>query len=361
MRKFISQAFATIASTTAVAQVAEDWNPQVYNAIKWTAENQGNTTIEYTSSQGITRVPMAYHGGVDWDESGEITEKNKKRFTQWVHNYLPSDYCGPIVIDYERPWWKAINAPSIMPERLQEILSVYREGIIFAQSTLPNAQWGYWGLPTLRNTSDNWLNQGLSLEQLTSQSSALYPAIYDSNPGSTQAKSTKEHITHALKLANGAIPVYAFAFPRFTGQGGDHSLFIPPKEFLEQVNAAMRAVWVDQNGIQHRIKGIILWDSYKYTVVAQWDALDKKHKYYFELLQALTKAWRNSMAGKQVETGLTGLPVCQFALPEPQNSGDVIADQRGTSEELQTKIPEAPQLENDRVSSGRIRENRISE
>ena len=67
------------------------------------------------------------------------------------------------------------------------------------------------------------------------------------------------------------------------------------------------------------------------------------------------------MAGKQVETGLTGLPVCQFALPEPQNSGDVIADQRGTSEELQTKIPEAPQLENDRVSSGRIRENRISE
>jgi len=52
--------------TTAIA----DWNPTVYNAIKWTAPNQGQATIVYTTNQGIPRVPMAFNGGVDTNAYG---------------------------------------------------------------------------------------------------------------------------------------------------------------------------------------------------------------------------------------------------------------------------------------------------
>ncbi|MBC8200844.1 MAG: hypothetical protein H8E86_02265 [Planctomycetes bacterium] len=338
-----------------------DWDPQVYNAIKWTAPNQGTDTIAYTSAQGITRLPMAYHGGVDRDESGEISQKNIERFTSWVQETLPADYCGPVVMDYENPWWNELNAPSISIERLQEILSVYAEGLRVAKGTLPQAQWGYWGIPTLRNTSEKWRSQGLSLAQLISQCNALYPDIYDSTPGSSQTKSTTEHISKVLELANGEIPVYIYTFPRFTGQGGDHSLFIPDKEFLAQVNAAMRAVWVDANNVQHRIQGIIVWDSYKYSDSTKWGELDKKHKYYFELLQALTAAWKKAMQGVDVQTSIGGNPLCQYALSEPQNSGATLENQVGATEELPQKLSDVPLIENDRISGSRIRNNRVTE
>jgi len=360
--KSIQLLTATLVVATLFTSVSSaDWSPQCYNAVKWTAPDQGQNTIAYTSAQGITRVPMAYHGGVDRDESGEISQKNIERFSAWVQETLPSEYCGPVVMDYESPWWGELNAQSISPEKLQEILSVYTKGVRVAKGTMPQAQWGYWGLPTLRNTNEKWLGQGLSIEELTTQCAALYPDIYDSTPNSSQAKSTRKHISRALELANGEIPVYVYTFPRFTGQGGDHSLFIPDKEFLAQANAAMQAVWVDANGVQHRIQGIILWDSYKYSDSSNWSELDKKHKYYFELLQALTTAWKNAMQGKDVQTSVSGLPFCQYALPEPKNSGNTLINQVGAKEELPHKISDAPLLENDRVSGDRIRSNRITE
>ncbi|HIB51358.1 MAG TPA: hypothetical protein EYO40_08850 [Phycisphaerales bacterium] len=136
--------------------VQSDWSPQVYNAIKWTAPNQGQLTIDYTSNEGISRVPIAYHGGVDMDASGEITDKNILAFKQWVEQQIPQNYCGPIVLDYEQPWWKELRAQSILPERLHEILSVYIQGMDIAKQTRPDAQWGYWGIPGLRHTTARW-------------------------------------------------------------------------------------------------------------------------------------------------------------------------------------------------------------
>jgi hypothetical protein len=304
---------------------------------------------------------MAYHGGVDTNASGEISDKNKERFANWAQERLPSNYCGPVVMDYEHPWWPELGAKEMTPTRLEEILSVYIEGEQVALDVLPNAQWGYWGLPLRRNTTDSWLNQGLSLEPLISQCSALYPDIYDSNRGQDNSKQAKRHIETVLKEAAGRIPVYAFVSPRFTGEGGDHSHFIPDDVFLRHVNAAMQAVWIDDNGTQHRIQGIILWDAYGYTPESEWEELDKQHTYYFELLQALVNAWKKAMVGVTVDVGLEGDRGCQYGLPEPSNSESAIDDAplQNTGRMHDDRIREKPAIENDRVPSGRIKDDRI--
>ena len=303
---------------------------------------------------------MAYHGGVDTNASGEITDKNIEKFTAWVHTYLPEDYCGPVVMDYEQPWWKELLAKEISEEHLQEILSVYIEGIQIARTIEPNAQWGYWGLPALRNTSKRWLDQGLSMESLFSQCGALYPDVYNCTPGNDRSENTQRHIETVLEQAAGRMPVYAFASVRYCGKEVDHSDFIPDEIFLRQVNAALKAKWTDENGVQHRIKGIILWDAYGFSPESEWKELDKKHKHYFELLQALSKAWGKSMVGKNVTTGPTAPLSCKYGLPEPSNSGGAIYDeslQGHTTRIHSTKIREKS-TENDRIPSGRIRGDR---
>jgi len=332
-----------------------DWNPQVYNAIKWTAPNQGRTTIAYTTSVGITRVPMAYHGGVDANASGEITEQNISHFKQWVLERLPSGYCGPVVMDYEQPWWHTLGAKTITQDSLQEIISVYGESMQIAKNTLPDAQWGFWGLPLLRNTGEKWKAQGVSLDPLLKQCNGLYPDIYDSSRGEDTSARAQRHIESVLKSAAGQIPVYAFVSPRFTGEGKDHSYFIPDDVFLRHVNGAMKAAWTDATGQVHKIQGIILWDAYGYTPEAGWDDLDTKHAYYFQLMQALVEAWEKSMVGVSVETNVVHLPNCKYALPEPKNSETAIDDaplQRPSQNNFQNR--ERSNLESERIPSGRI-------
>jgi len=359
------QIFITLTAVSVQFQLhaAADWSPKVYNAIKWTAPDQGKQTISYTTSVGITRIPMAYHGGVDTNASGEITEQNIQKFTNWTEEKIPRDYCGPIVMDYEQPWWKLLGQKTILPEQLQEIVQVYSQGVEVAKGILPNAQWGYWGLPLKRNTSDQWLNQGNTLEPLLTQCGALYPDVYDANRGRDTSAQAQKHIERVLEEARGKIPVYVFVSPRFTGEGGDHSNFIPDETFLKHVNGAMKAKWVDASGIQHRIQGVILWDAYGYTEESQWDELDTKHKYYFQLLQALVSAWEKSMAGLQIETGLPTNPICQYGLPEPINSKNAIDDAPIHMTEQSSPQQESNKrnAESDRVSSGRINSNRITE
>jgi hypothetical protein len=358
MSNFQLHFFVFLTTFSMVESTLASWTPQVYNAIKWTAPNQDQETIAFTTNQGITRVPIIYHGGVDRDESGTITDQNIDRFSQWVREHLAIDYCGPIVMDYEHPWWKELSAKSITPKRLDEILSIYTKGIRVAGDVLPSAQWGYWGLPLLRQTTQKWLDQGLSLEPLISHCSALYPDIYDSNMKGDSAPLIEKHISKVLELAGGRIPVYVFVSPRFTGQGGDHSFFVPNDVFLKQTNAAMKAVWVDEDGVQHKIQGLILWDTYKFSPESDWKELDQKHKYYFELLQALVKAWEMETQGTEVNTGLSTSSLCQYALPEPTNSVSELKS-RSQSTEENTRV--RPEKESDRVGSGRIRGNRVKE
>lgn len=357
--KIVVIAFFTV--SIAFDSVRGDWDPKVYNSIKWTEPNQGQQTIEYTTIYGITRVPLAYNGGIDRNADGNYSNRDIEQFTLWVRSELPQDYCGPMVIDYEQPWRKELSQKILAPERLQEILSVYIEGMNIARGLLPSAQWGYWGMPLLRNTSKRWQDQGLSLQPLTSQCAALYPDIYDASRGTEQLSQTKNHITKVLELAQGQIPVYVFVSPRFAGEGGDRSYFVPDDVFLRRVNAAMQAVWVDEDGLQHKIQGVILWDTYSFSPEEAWESLDEKHTYYFELLQSLVTAWKKSMVGVQIATGLPDSTACQYGLSEPQNSADTLSRTSPSSKNDKEKNREVPRMENERIQSDRVTGNRVTE
>ena len=117
----------------------------------------------------------------------------------------------------------------------------------------------------------------------------------------------------------------------------------------------MQASWSDESGTLHKIQGVVLWDTYNFSHETEWDELDEKHTYYFELLQALVSAWTEASQGISVDTCMNEMQVCQFGLPEPKNSADVLpqwSQMRGKPNE------EVLQIENERVPSGRVPSHR---
>ena len=351
MKSIIFQ-FPLLLSLLCSSVTRADWNPIVLNAIKWTSNNQDIQSIRYTQNEGILRLPMKYYGGIDTNVDGIISEKEITNFNEWVQQHIPEDYCGPIALDYEKPWWKELRAETISQERLNELITVYVKGLRIAKSTRPKAQWGYFGLPARRNTTNKWLERGLSLEPIISSSNALYPSIYNCKPGIDITRSVEEHVSKILEEAAGQIPVYVFVSPRYCGQGDDKSMFIPDDVFLHHTNAAMRASWTDADGIPHRIRGLVLWDGYEYTNAEEWGELDLRHERYFKLLHALVNAWKKAMTGKLVIDAPMILATCEGGLPEPQNSGDDF-NVRGT------RMTIINQLNDDRVRDDRLGNERI--
>ncbi|HIB51357.1 MAG TPA: hypothetical protein EYO40_08845 [Phycisphaerales bacterium] len=184
----------------------------------------------------------------------------------------------------------------------------------------------------------------------------MYPEVYDCSKGEDLSKQVERHISTVLKEAAGNVPVYVFVSPRYCGENGDRSNFIPDKEFLRQANAALKACWIDANGVQHRIKGIILWDTYGYTESSAWLELDQKHQRHFELLQALVLAWKKSMAGTVVVVEPESSVPCKYGLAEPRNSAATL-DVKTTKEQeaLQNeKRVDGDRVKNERVPSGRV-------
>ncbi len=330
--------------------VQTDWKPEIYNGIKWTEPNQGKETIAYAKSQGITRVPLAYHGGVDTNASGKISQENIEQFSQWVNRNIPLGYEGPVVLDYEAPWWTELRAPTISKSRLHEICDVYREGLRIAKSLRPSAQWGYWGLPSVRHTTQDWLHQGLSISPILNDSNAIYPEVYDCNKNVTAYSKVQDHIETALKQTGGKRPVYVFVSPRYCGENKDRSQFVPDDDFLHHVNAALQASWTSPEGDVYKVQGLILWDAYGYTSRDKWTELDIKHTKYFELLIALSNAWKNSMKGTVIKTGNEQNPLRKYGLHKTDNSRDAIDSPQNKPQKSENKSDLAP---SERVPSGR--------
>ncbi len=329
------------------------WKPEIYNGIKWTEPNQGAETIAFTNAQGITRVPLAYHGGVDINASGEITQDNIEQFSKWVNRNIPIGYEGPVVLDYEAPWWIELRAKTITKPRLHEICTVYQEGLRVAKSLRPLAQWGYWGLPSVRHTTQEWLDQGLSISPISNDSNAIYPEVYDCNKDSTAYGKVQEHIETALKQAGGMRPVYVFVSPRYCGENKDRSHFIPDDDFLHHVNAVLQASWTNGEGEVYKVQGLILWDAYGYTSRDDWAELDMKHTKYFELLVALSNAWKESMKNAVINTGNEEHPLRKYGLHKTLNSSDTLDSPQSKPQNSANK--NKPDLApSERVPSGRI-------
>ncbi|MBM43706.1 MAG: hypothetical protein CMJ36_01645 [Phycisphaerae bacterium] len=260
--------------------------PMVYDAIKYSADGQGEATKKTIERLGIPTIPAAYHGGVDWNQDGTITETDRRQFRKWVDATLPLNATGPAMMDYEQPWWIELNARELDPERLQEIMAVYIDALAEAQEARPGLQWGYWGLPTMRNVSKGWKEQGLSIEPLIARSGVLYPSAYDCTPGENSSD-FKLHIQRVLEAVRGRKPVIVYLSMRYCGQDGDRTKFMPIDELLANANAVLQATWTAPDGTIHRADGIALWDPYIWSNEEDWASLDRLHADAFAKLHAL--------------------------------------------------------------------------
>jgi hypothetical protein len=220
-----------------------------------------------------------------------------------------------------------------------------------ARRLRPTAQWGYWGLPAARHTGKPWKDQELSLTSLIRQCNALYPDVYDDSPGKDRSSQAQRHISKVLEQAHGRLPVYVFVSPKYAAVDRKR-IFISDEVFLKQANAALQASWTDDSGVQHRIKGLILWDAYGNVPESQWREVDLKHAHYFELLHALTSQWATSMAGKQILVEPAAVLHCQDGLPIPNNSSAAVYDQSLTKRDS-GRVKDSG-VKDDRVPSERV-------
>ena len=275
---------------TATPTPATTAKPGLYDTIKYVddGQGQGETTRKTLERLGIPTIPVAYHGGVDWNQNGEITPDDRRLFRKWVDATIPEQATGPAVMDYEQPWWDELSAKTLDPEELDRIQSIYIDGLMEAKSIRPNLQRGYWGLPTMRNVSKGWREQGLNIEPLMQASGALYPSAYDCSPGANPDE-FRRHIERVLSANKGQRPVIVFLNLRFCGQNKDRSKFIPIDELLENAHAVLDATWTDPEGRVHRVDGITLWDAYIWSDEADWPALDRMHSEAFSKLHALVE------------------------------------------------------------------------
>lgn len=266
--------------------------PVILDGIKYTdLEQQGALTRETCRRLHIPTIPIAYHGGVDTNADGTITEANIENFTEWTDRTVARNWSLPAVLDYEQPWWDELTARSIEPDRLQEILQVYLEGLAVAQQLRPDAQWGYWGLPAMRHVSPKWLGQGVSIDSLLQAQDAEYPAAYDCNPDG-DASEFKRYVERVLERTAGRRPVWVFINTRYCGQDGDRTLFIPVDVMLANAEAILSATWVDGDGTEHRAAGLVVWDTYGWSDEDQWGELDRRNADLFNRLHSLAGAMR---------------------------------------------------------------------
>jgi len=261
----------------------------ICDGIKYTdLEHQGSLTRKTCRSLGIPTIPIAYHGGVDFNQDGTITPGDIEQFKAWANRAIPRNSTSLAVLDYERPWWDELNARDITLERLDEILGVYAHGLAVAREIRPGVRWGYWGLPTMRNVSPGWKEQGLSVTSLMLKQAAVYPGAYDCNPDQGPGE-FERYVQRTLESIKGQRPVWVFINTRYCGQGGDRSKFIPIDTVLENAEAILNARWTDEAGVDHRAAGLVVWDTYGWSDEAEWAELDRHNARLFSKLHALAK------------------------------------------------------------------------
>ncbi|MDP6601066.1 MAG: hypothetical protein QGH76_02075 [Phycisphaerales bacterium] len=276
----------------ALAAACSTWNPQVFDAIKNTDPSQGRLTRAYAAKSDITIIPMKYYGGVDGNTDGVIDNSDIAAFEEWVTANVAEDYDGPAVMDYENPWWKDLRSGTITQQELDPILDIYNKGLRIAEGYRPKAQWGYFGIPTRRAAGKNWQERGVTMQRLVNQSNGLFPSVYDCSRGTDDRRRVEHHVSRALEMARGRVAVYVFVSPRYCGEEGDRTLFVPDEDFMEQADAAMRASWTDELGVTHRVAGLVLWDAYGFTPREEWNDLDALHVQYLTMLKDLVDAHR---------------------------------------------------------------------
>jgi hypothetical protein len=260
--------------------------------------NEGEFVHSWRESNDVSGQYMVYNGAVDWYEDGEYDDVDKAKFVEWLDENVPVDYDGPICLDMEGQWWTMWHTES--QEVMDTIIDFYVEGLEYAQSKRPNAKIGYWGLPKQRHTNPN--STTASVVRLLEASTALFPDVYEWNPGSDDSMRLERHIRNTMEMVEGNVPVFVQASPRFKYPDHQRVGLHTVEEFMhDQIDAALAAVWTDDNGKEHRISGISIWDAYAYfwLYTDNWTTLDNETRkelcneldsYHVELLSSMKES-----------------------------------------------------------------------
>ena len=235
--------------------------------------SQGEQTKAWVASNNVEVQPMVYHGGVDRNVDGVYTEQEKEAFAAWIIENVPADYTGPICLDMEGPRWIIWNTDS--QEVMDGLIDFYIEGLEFAQSLRPNAKIGYFGLPKQQHT--NPAVETASVQRILEASTALFPNVYEFNPGHDASNRLQGHIAKTIEWVKGQVPVYVQVSPRFRDSDTQAMLLHDQEEVMrDQVNSSLSAEWTDDSGQAHKIAGVSLWDAYTFVSsnTEDWSTLD---------------------------------------------------------------------------------------
>ncbi|MBC8310530.1 MAG: hypothetical protein ISR75_00140 [Phycisphaerales bacterium] len=226
--------------------------------------NQGEFAMAWANENSVEVQPMVY-GAVDWDHDGNLSEEDKANFVIWLDETLPADYSGPLCLDLEGQWWGMLDTNNQTVMDL--VIDTYIEQLEYAQQLRPNAKIGFWGFPKKSHTTTN--SSTASVQRLVDACTAIFPDVYEHNPGHNDAVRLQRHLERTIEMAKGEIPVYAQTFPRYKDQNStSRDFFHTKEEFLrDQVQASLDAVWTDANGKEHRVNGIAFWEAYTYVTM----------------------------------------------------------------------------------------------
>ncbi len=238
--------------------------------------NEGEITKAWCADNEVTVQSMIYNGAVDWYEDGAYDEVDKAKFTEWLDANVPADYDGPICLDLEGQWWEVWHTES--QNVMDTVIDFYIEGLEFAQALRPNAKIGYWGLPRRRHTSPNYTTA--SVDRLLNASTGLFPDVYEWNPGVDDSAWIERHVRNTIAMVKGEVPVFVQTCPRFKQSGRGMQLHTVEEFIHDQVHGALGAVWTDENGKEHRIAGLSMWDAYLYCWqgTSGWDSMNNDER-----------------------------------------------------------------------------------
>ena len=323
------------------------------------------------------------YGSVDWDHDNNLTEEDKANFAICLDEYVPVDYDGPLCLDLEGQWWGMLDTTN--QAVMDTVINVYLEHLEVAKSLRPNAKIGFWGFPKKTHTNPNI--QTASVDRLLSACTAIFPDVYEWNPGGNDSARLQLHVERAMEMVDGKTPVYVQTSPRYKTSSTSPRYLHDQAEFIrDQVNSSLNAVWTDAEGKEHRIQGIALWDAYTYVSQftegwsemtlderkALWNDLDLMHVEFLTEMKTLVDAasaeasTRRSSAQQDSEAAEAAEAEAQAAAAAAQAAAEAAAAERQRQRSRlvkqlnSTKVRLAKSSKSYRKSARSYRENRKS-
>ena len=259
--------------------------------------NQGEHAQAWCADNDVEVLPMVY-GAVDWDHNNILTDEDKENFVAWLDATVPADYAGAICLDLEGQWWGLLDSSNQFV--VDATIDFYMSNLEYAQELRPNAKIGFWGFPKKTHTNPN--STTASVERLVNACTALFPDVYENNPGNSDAFRLNRHVNTCLEWSKGEKPVYVHASPRYKLNSEGYRHFHSREEFIsDQVQPAIDAAWTDADGKEHKVAGVALWDAYTYIRMYTegysqlsgeerkelWNELDLMHVEYLSDMKAV--------------------------------------------------------------------------